>query len=63
MKPASSGLATAFALLFLASPALAGSGELGPAPRDGEGRYTNPVGELSHGTFGIRAPFFLRRIA
>ena len=32
------------------------------APRDAEGRFTNRVGHLGHGTFGVRAPFFLRRV-
>jgi N-acyl-phosphatidylethanolamine-hydrolysing phospholipase D len=36
---------------------------LGPAPRDADGRFVNPVGELSHGGFGVRFPFFLRRMA
>jgi N-acyl-phosphatidylethanolamine-hydrolysing phospholipase D len=35
---------------------------LGPAPRDAEGRFVNTVGELPHGSFGVRFPFFLRRI-
>jgi len=34
----------------------------GPAPRDADGRFTNPGGDLSHGSLGIRFPFFLRRI-
>jgi N-acyl-phosphatidylethanolamine-hydrolysing phospholipase D len=36
---------------------------LGPAPRDAEGRFSNPVGALAHGTLGVRLPFFMRRIA
>jgi N-acyl-phosphatidylethanolamine-hydrolysing phospholipase D len=35
---------------------------LGPAPRGPEGRFVNPVGPLSHGSFGVRFPFFLRRL-
>lgn len=31
------------------------------APRDDEGRFTNQVGEISHGTLGTRVPFMLRR--
>ncbi len=40
-----------------------GAERFGPAPRDASGRYTNTKGSLSHGTFGVRFPFFLRRIA
>jgi N-acyl-phosphatidylethanolamine-hydrolysing phospholipase D len=36
---------------------------LGPAPRDEDGRFTNPVGPLPRGSFGVRFPFFLRRMA
>ena len=36
---------------------------LGPALRDGDGRFTNAAGDFSHGTFGVRFPFFLRRFA
>ena len=32
------------------------------APTDTNGRFTNINGELSHGSFGVRLPFFLRRI-
>ena len=35
---------------------------LGPAPRDAEGRFTNWHGDPSHGTWGVRLPFFLRRL-
>ena len=51
--------------LALATPVAAASdtSPLGPAPRDTEGRFENPVGELPHGTFWTRFPFFLRRIA
>jgi N-acyl-phosphatidylethanolamine-hydrolysing phospholipase D len=35
---------------------------LGPAPRDGDGRFTNWAGDLPHGSLGVRFPFFLRRI-
>ena len=36
---------------------------LGPAPRDAQGRFANPVGELRHGGLSVRLPFFLRRAA
>ena len=36
--------------------------ELGPAPRDREGRFTNFAGELSHGSLSTRLPFFWRRV-
>jgi N-acyl-phosphatidylethanolamine-hydrolysing phospholipase D len=38
------------------------SSRFGPAPRDAEGRFTNTGGDSSHGSFGVRFPFFLRRI-
>ncbi|MDJ0787034.1 MAG: MBL fold metallo-hydrolase [Myxococcota bacterium] len=47
-------------------PALEGellASALGPAPRTEKGRFTNGVGEISHGGFGVRFPFFMRRIA
>jgi len=53
--------ALALVALFLAQPATA-AGDLGPAPTDEEGRFTNPGGPLSHGSFRVRFPFFLRRI-
>lgn len=37
-------------------------GELGPAPRDGDGRFMNFAGELSHGSLSTRLPFFWRRV-
>ncbi len=39
------------------------TGHLGPAPRDADGLFLNPTGRLSHGSFGVRFPFFLRRFA
>jgi N-acyl-phosphatidylethanolamine-hydrolysing phospholipase D len=33
----------------------------GGAPRGEDGRFTNLNGELSHGSLGVRIPFFLRR--
>ena len=35
---------------------------LGPAPRREDGRFTNWIGELSHGSIGLRFGFFLGRI-
>lgn len=32
------------------------------APRSDSGRFTNPVGDLPHGTFSVRFPFLLRRL-
>jgi len=37
-------------------------GELGPAPRDSDGRFMNFAGELSHGSLSTRLPFFWRRV-
>jgi N-acyl-phosphatidylethanolamine-hydrolysing phospholipase D len=51
-----------WALVAAAGSSLPPSRDLGPAPRDADGRFTNWVGELPHGTVGIRFPFFLRRI-
>jgi len=51
-------------LLALALPAGAqDAGALGPAPRDAEGRFLNTIGPISHADFGVRFPFFLRRMA
>lgn len=61
------------AILLVASwsvPALAEGKEerddgirwLAPAPRTNDGRFTNPIGPLAHGTVGVRLPFFFRRI-
>lgn len=35
---------------------------LGPAPRSADGRFTNLVGAITHGTFGTRFPFAWRRM-
>ena len=35
----------------------------GPAPRTEDGRYTNLVGDIGHGTLGTRLSFFARRLA
>jgi N-acyl-phosphatidylethanolamine-hydrolysing phospholipase D len=32
------------------------------APRGDDGRFTNPAGDLTHGTFSVRFPFLLRRL-
>lgn len=61
------GACAALALLLplLAAPVRAGPAEwpIGPAPRDEQGRFVNPDGPVSHGTLGVRLPFFLRRLA
>jgi N-acyl-phosphatidylethanolamine-hydrolysing phospholipase D len=54
--------ALGFAALLLAVPA-SGAPDLGPAPRDAGGRFANPGAPMSHGSFGVRFPFFLRRFA
>jgi N-acyl-phosphatidylethanolamine-hydrolysing phospholipase D len=57
-------LAVALALAaIVAAPDGAGAQAFGPAPRDAEGRFANPGVPISHGSFGVRLPFFLRRIA
>jgi N-acyl-phosphatidylethanolamine-hydrolysing phospholipase D len=37
--------------------------DLGPAPRSANGRFENTIGEIGHGSLGIRFGFFGRRIA
>lgn len=32
------------------------------APVDDDGRFTNLIGDIAHGTVGVRVPFFLRRM-
>ena len=32
------------------------------APRGDDGRFTNPAGDLTHGTLSVRFPFILRRL-
>jgi N-acyl-phosphatidylethanolamine-hydrolysing phospholipase D len=56
-------LGLAIPLLVAAAAAAEGARPLGPAPRDADGRFVNPAGPLGHGSFGVRFPFFLRRIA
>lgn len=54
----------ALTLAWMLAPASpAGAEPFGPAPRDGDGRFTNPVGPISHGGLRVRLPFFLRRMA
>lgn len=36
--------------------------ELGPAPRDADGLFSNFAGESSHGDLSVRLPFFWRRV-
>lgn len=62
MAPRHIAAALALAALMLEVPASSGA-DLGPAPRDTAGRFFNPGGPLSHGSFRVRFPFFLRRIA
>lgn len=45
------------------STAEATAASLGPAPRSENGRFTNAIGNLSHGSVWVRFTFFLRRIA
>ncbi len=65
-SPAVRVLAPSLALLvcaLVAAPVPARDVEtLGPAPRNENGRFDNPVGPLFHATFGVRFPFFMRRI-
>jgi len=39
-----------------------GARELGPAPREEDGRFENPDGPLSHGGMSVRLSFLLRRV-
>ncbi len=58
-----SGLCVVLAALIASSEVERLDGNrFGPAPRDVEGRFTNPGGDSSHGRFGVRFPFFLRRM-
>ncbi|MDJ0850017.1 MAG: MBL fold metallo-hydrolase [Myxococcota bacterium] len=66
MKARRAGYLLAALALVLAGVPTAPASEpapLGPAHRSADGRFTNPGGDLSHGSFGVRFPFFLRRIA
>ena len=51
-----------FILSIYSFPALASS-EFENAPRDDRGRFTNPGGELSHGSLPVRLGFYLRRFS
>jgi len=55
-------LALFVGLLVMPASASPSRTSLGPAPRDDEGRFINPVGELPHGGLSVRLPFFARRI-
>lgn len=52
----------AWALSSVSAPGRLEPNAFGPAPRDAEGRFTNPGGDSAHGSFGVRFPFFLRRM-
>ncbi len=56
-------VACAVALLGVLLPLPAEPANLGPAPRTPDGRFSNPAGPLSHGSFRVRFPFYLRRFA
>ncbi len=47
----------------LQSAAAPDASSLGPAPRSADGRFSNTIGEITHGGFSVRLPFFLRRVA
>ncbi len=57
----SSSLAIWASAPFSLHRSLPTAAELGPAPRDGDGRFMNGNGVPSHGSLGVRFPFFLRR--
>lgn len=51
-------------IMIALSATRAGSAEddlFAGAPRSDDGRFTNPGGELDHGSLAVRFPFFLRR--
>jgi N-acyl-phosphatidylethanolamine-hydrolysing phospholipase D len=48
--------------LAVASPAISGPADLGPAPRDADGRFLNSAGPIDHAGADVTFPFFLRRI-
>ena len=56
------GLGALWTIHAVADIDLADRDALGPAPRDSDGRFTNLNGALSHGTFGVRFPFMMRRL-
>ncbi|MCH2173553.1 MBL fold metallo-hydrolase [Myxococcota bacterium] len=57
----STAMLAGIAILTFASGAPAT--EIGPAPTTEDGRFENPGGPLSHGSFGVRFSFFMRRMA
>lgn len=57
------GFLLAFCVTAPAATAQPDASALGPAPLDARGRFTNSIGDISHGNLGVRLPFFLRRIA
>ena len=59
----STALAALLALALVLPAAAQDVASLGPAPRDAEGRFVNSIGPISHADFGVRFPFFLRRMA
>ena len=66
MQPSKGPAAIALWCALCASQAAAVPSDpasLGPAPRTAQGRFTNPIGTLGHGSLAVRLPFFLRRIA
>lgn len=66
MKPNSSiARALGLAALGIVAPAAASlePTDLGPAPKDSEGRFRNFAGDLPHGSLSTRLPFFWRRIS
>ncbi len=48
--------------LVLAPTNRAAEDAFAAAPRDDDGRFTNLVGDIGHGTLGVRVPFMLRRL-
>lgn len=57
------GLLLAFCAPAPAATAQPDASALGPAPRDANGRFTNSIGDIGHGSLAVRLPFFLRRSA
>ena len=61
-------LAGLAALLLIAAasvrgePGVPGFPAFGPAPRTEAGRFANPIGDLDHGSFGVRWGFMWRRL-
>jgi len=57
---------TGLLLMTIALPAICAEsvteGLFVGAPQGDDGRFTNPGGDIGHGTFTVRFPFFLRRL-